>query len=132
MKSPSISKEYILANKILTTLILLLVSLPFFCIFAEQHNYSPLSSNILQCSVKAQTGKPCPTCGLTRSILLLYKGKFQESLVQYSYGYLFVLLLVVQLFLRLIPFLADSLWVPYMDITQMIVCGVLWFNMVSD
>jgi hypothetical protein len=126
MRLQDISKEYVAANRIILAIIIILLALPFASILAERHNYSPLSSNTLSCFVKTHTGEPCPTCGLTRSILLLYKGHFQESVFQYTYGYLFVLILILQLFFRAIPLLSSGVWIPYVDITQMILCGLLW------
>jgi hypothetical protein len=126
MHLQDISKEYAVANRIIAALIVIFLLLPFASIISERLGHQ---SNLFynpNCFVQKQTGKPCPTCGLTRSIILLYKGYFQESLAQYAYGYLFVLFLIAQLFLRAIPFLSNRVWIPYMDMTQMILCGMLW------
>ena len=79
MKLNDISKEYAVANKIILSAIIILLVFPFVIILTERLNYSPLSLNNIHCFVETQTGKPCPTCGLTRSIILLYKGHFKES-----------------------------------------------------
>lgn len=130
MRPLDISCEYAAVNKIILFLILIIISLPFTCIIAERINGSQLLLDSIHCFTKAETGKPCPTCGLSRSILLLYKGHFQESMSQYAYGYLFVFLLFTQLVLRIIPFLSNKIWIPYMDITQMILCGIFWLFMI--
>jgi hypothetical protein len=122
----NISKEYAAANRFLFAIIIILLTMPFASILYERLNHSPFSLMTLNCFVTAQTGEPCPTCGLTRSIRSLYKDHFQESIVQYSYGYLFVLLLITQLFLRIVPRLSSRVWIPYIDIAQMIFCGVAW------
>jgi len=122
-----ISKEYAIANKIILFIIIIFLVLPFIIIFIEQLSHFQLLSYAPKCFVKAHTGHLCPTCGLTRSIFLLYTGHFQESVAQYAYGYLFVLILAIQLFLRSLPLLSNHVCIPYIDITQMIFCGMLWF-----
>src|ERR1039457_3837479 len=126
-----ISKEYAIANRILLAIMIIFLELPFAIIFIERLNHSPLPLNILNCFVKAQTGELCPTCGMNRSILALYKGHFQESVVQCAYGYFFILLLIMQLFLRIVPRLSDKLWIPFMDIAQMILCGFIWHFLIN-
>lgn len=126
MRLLDISKEYALANRIILSIIMVFLVLPFIIIFVEQLNYHLLLSHAPKCFVKVHTGHLCPTCGLTRSILLLYEGNIKESLAQYTYGYLFVLILAIQLFIRSIPLLSHRVWIPYMDITQMILCGIIW------
>lgn len=126
MRLHDISKEYTLANKSIFLIIIIFLILPFIIIFVEQYINLPLLSYAPKCFVEAQTGHPCPTCGLTRSIVLLYSGRFQESVVQYAYGYLFVFILAIQLILRIIPLLSHRVWVPYIDITQMICFGTIW------
>lgn len=121
-----ISQEYAVANKIMIFVIVILLLLPPLYIFAVQYNNSLASFMKLDCFVKGQIGKPCPTCGLTRSIVLLYKGEFYESFSQYANGYIFVLLLLLQLVLRAVPFINIQIITPYLDIIQMILCGLLW------
>lgn len=124
---PNISKEYAIANMIILAIIIIILVLPFAIMFAEQLNYCSLSSITIDCFVKKHTGHPCPTCGLTRSLFLLYNCHFQESVAQYAYGYIFVLLLIMQLFIRIILSLNSLVWIPYMDIAQMIFFGMIWF-----
>lgn len=122
----NISKEYAITNKILSLIIITFLILPFIIIFTEQYTNLPIRAYRPKCFVETNTGHPCPTCGLTRSILLLYRGHFQESMKQYAHGYLFVLILSIQLFLRAIPILSHQTCIPYLDITQMICFGMLW------
>lgn len=127
MRFLDIDKEYALANKILFSFIAFFLVFPFIVILAENHTHISLLAYAPKCFVEAHTGHPCPTCGLTRSILLLYRGHIRGSLVQNAYGYLLVLILVIQLFLRSIPLLSRRIWIPYVDIAQMVSCGMLWF-----
>lgn len=122
-----ISKEYKLINKIILFLIVGTLVLPFIMLLIGQLNHSPSVSYVPKCFVEEQTGHPCPTCGLTRSILLLYEGHLKKSIAQYAYGYLFVLILFMQLFFRLILVLHERAWIPYVDIAQMMICGVFWY-----
>lgn len=131
MKIIDISKEYATVNLVLISIIFVILAMPYTLILSEYYEYYAFPSYIPKCFVLSNTGKPCPTCGLTRSVVLLYKGQFYKSVVQYSYGYLFVLLLGAQLFLRVIPLFSRRVWIPYMDITQMILCGILWLFIIN-
>ena len=128
---PDISKEYAVANRILAILIVILILLPFASTFSERLGYQTFLLNAPSCFVKNHTGKTCPTCGLTHSILSLYKGHFQESVIEHQYGYLFVAIMVIQLCLRIIPLISKKIWIPYADITQMFFCGLIWQIIIS-
>lgn len=120
-----ISKEYAIANLVIFAILSLSFIIPYMFILAEKFKQIPISTFTTKCFIKLNIGKDCPTCGLTRSIILLYKGQFEKSIFQYSYGYIFLLLLVTQFFLRLIPIFRRHILIPYMDIAQMILCAIL-------
>jgi hypothetical protein len=40
------------------------------------------------CIIKSITGIPCPSCGSTRATILLFDGKFSESLMMNPFGIL--------------------------------------------
>lgn len=132
MRILDISREYTIANRMVLAIIILLLALPFAVIFAEQHNSSLLSSNTLNCFVKTHTGELCPTCGLSRSIILLYKGHFKESIIQHKYGYILILLLSVQLVIKIILCFRNNALYPYIDIAQMIFCGMIWLSLTNQ
>ena len=44
------------------------------------------SSQYSVCMIKNVTGFPCPSCGITRAIQLLFKGNFIDSLVMNPFG----------------------------------------------
>ncbi len=46
------------------------------------------------CLFKEITGLPCPSCGTTRSLLLLISGQFHESLMMNPFGIVLALALV--------------------------------------
>jgi hypothetical protein len=120
-----ISKEYSLTNIIIATLMIIFLLLPIASICSEKLGYSSLLLNTFNCSYKKHMGESCPTCGLTRSILSLYKGHLQESVAYNPYGYLFFLLMVIELCLRIFPIVYKRLWIPYLDIAQMFLCGLI-------
>ncbi len=47
------------------------------------------------CLFKEATGLPCPSCGTTRSLLLLMNGQFRESLMLNPFGMMLAFALVV-------------------------------------
>jgi Protein of unknown function (DUF2752) len=125
-----ISKEYAIANLVILAILSLLFIMPYVFILVEKFKQIPMSTFTPECFIKLNTGKPCSTCGLTRSIILLYKGQFEKSIFQYAYGYIFLLLLSAQFFLRFIPIFGRHIFIPYMDITQMILFAILWSSIV--
>jgi len=60
--------------------------------FFEGSEHSVLPS---VCLFKEVTGLPCPSCGTTRSLLLLINGRFHESLMMNPFGIVLALALVV-------------------------------------
>lgn len=125
MRLQDISKEYTVTNVVIAALMVILLFLPLASIIAERLGHPSFLLNTFSCFVKQQSGASCPTCGLTHSILSLYKGHFQESVAQHAWGYLFVAVLVIQLCLRIVPLIAKQVWIPYVDIAQMFVCGLI-------
>lgn len=49
----------------------------------------------LGCLVKNVSGIPCPSCGVTRSLLLLFSGSFMESLLMNPLGVVAAVALVI-------------------------------------
>jgi Protein of unknown function (DUF2752) len=47
------------------------------------------------CLFKEITGLPCPSCGTTRSLVLLMHGEFRESLMMNPFGMLLAVALIV-------------------------------------
>lgn len=122
----NVSKEYKIANIILAALMIFFLLLPLASLCSEHLDHHPFFENAVTCFYKNHTGEPCPTCGLTHSILSLYKGRLQESVAYHSYGYFFFLLLIIELNLRIVPFIYKRLWIPYVDILQLVFCGLVF------
>jgi|LQYC01.1.fsa_nt_gi hypothetical protein len=128
-----ISKEYAVTNRFIVVLMVILLLLPFASIFSERLGHPSFLLNTLSCFVKDHTEESCPTCGLTHSVLSLYKGDFQESAAQHAWGFLFVAVLVIQLCLRIVPLIGKQVWIPYVDMAQMFFCGLIFkFIMASN
>lgn len=64
-------------------------------------NYSE-SSHIGACMIKNVTGYPCPSCGTTRAVRLLWQGKILESLAMNPFGMVVFIIMV-----------AMPLWIAY-------------------
>lgn len=47
------------------------------------------------CIIKNVTGYPCPSCGTTRAVLLLLKGKFIDSLLLNPFGIIVAVIMAV-------------------------------------
>ena len=56
-----------------------------------------------QCPVLLTTGVPCPGCGLTRAIALLFQGQWRASLTMHAFAPAFLLALIVVLAAALMP-----------------------------
>jgi hypothetical protein len=52
------------------------------------------------CLIKQITGKPCPTCGLTRAVVLLFDGRFAEARTMHPSALWVGLWITIQIFLR--------------------------------
>jgi hypothetical protein len=53
------------------------------------------NSSVTVCLFKKLTSIPCPSCGTTRSVVLLSKGNFSEALFLNPLGYLAAFLLLI-------------------------------------
>lgn len=63
------------------------------------------------CPSKELVGLPCPGCGLTRSILLILRGRFAESWQLQPFGYAWLVLAVVFIVDRYILETQQKFWV---------------------
>lgn len=59
------------------------------------YNYGKGKTNSTICYFKNVTNIPCPSCGSTRSILLLLKGQIQESILINPLGLLIFIMLII-------------------------------------
>ena len=56
-----------------------------------------------QCPVLHSTGVPCPGCGLTRAIALLFQGQWRASLTMHAFAPVFLFALVLVFAAALMP-----------------------------
>ena len=118
---PDIRKEYRFVNMGLIFVMSLLIVLFFVSHSTKLSSAFPFLNRLTpSCFVKEQTGVPCPTCGMSRSIVAFYQGDFLKSRNYHPYGYFFVLFFCLQFCLRAIPFLVVRSWLPWVDTGQMI------------
>jgi hypothetical protein len=109
---PEINREYKIANIVLTILLISFLLVPF--------TVTKIDSLPFKCFVRAHTGWSCPSCGLTHSIVAIYHGDLALAQVYHPAGVIIMFVAVAELFLRLIPKLSKSAWVPWIDIGQMV------------
>lgn len=129
---PDITAQYKFVNGVLLFMILLALLTPFTINIPNitDKNLFSTTWSPPSCFVKKLTGKPCPACGLTRSIVALYNGDFNLSLKYHQAGYIFVCLLLLEFFLRLIPILCSHKMVPWIDLCQIIFVSLLFAKIV--
>ena len=76
------------------------------------------------CQIRKQMGFDCLTCGMTRSVVHLLQGRFEQSFTQHPLGWLFLSLIALQIPYGLqLRFLGDRAWRPS-DLT-LITCSVM-------
>lgn len=120
-----IRREYFYVNCALTLVFLALALLPFALrIRAGVVEDALLHLPAPACFVQQETGQPCPSCGLTRSVVALYQGDWRGSLGFHHLGPAFVALMVLELLLRMAPFLSTAKLVPWLDMLQLFCAGV--------
>ncbi len=72
------------------------LAIPFFIAeFEIEHN---IKSNQSLCPFKLLSGLPCPGCGITKSLLYIYKGDLLQSLSYHLFGpatFVFCLLIIL-------------------------------------
>lgn len=121
---PDITREYGIANRVMGVLVSLAALAPFAVIGAEvTDSLAPVSFAMPVCIVKQKTGKLCPSCGLTRSVVALYKGDISASSRYHSAGRVVVLVLFGELVLRVLVGRLRFRWVPWADLCHFIGLG---------
>lgn len=121
-----ITKEYKFVNLALAFFLMLLLLGPSLLNFQDSHKDSlPFRLTLPKCFVQENTGAPCRTCGLTRSLMALYRGDWPLSIGYHPHGYAIALVFLIEFLLRPIFVLVKREWVPWADIAQLIAVGVL-------
>ena len=120
-------KKYRLVNLYLFLILIAILVVPALLNFGLNANIEQnlITSWLPSCFVKQHTGHDCSSCGLTRSVLALYKGNFSKSQDYHPYGFLILLVFWCELVLRILPETFVNVWIPWLDIFQMILVGGL-------
>jgi hypothetical protein len=56
-----------------------------------------------QCPVQHLLGIPCPGCGLTRAMILLFRGDLKQSIVFHAFAPVFAIALLMIIFTAILP-----------------------------
>jgi Protein of unknown function (DUF2752) len=76
-------------------LLLLVACLAGFCWLAISFHSADLSNNDKSiCLIKHVTGLPCPSCGVTRSIILFVKGDFKDAMFYNPLGIILLSIMI--------------------------------------
>jgi hypothetical protein len=63
---------------------LITLMIPFFLMFFNHDNHLETDQSL--CPLKMLTGFPCPSCGITKSLVYFYEGNLQKSLYYHILG----------------------------------------------
>jgi hypothetical protein len=64
-------------------------------IYLFYHIHTLQNETVRVCIIKNVTGYPCPSCGTTRAVTLLFEGKIKESLLLNPFGILVAVVMTV-------------------------------------
>ena len=67
--------------------------IPFFLMFFNHNNHLETAQSF--CPLKMLTGFPCPSCGITKSLVYFYEGDLYKSLYYHILGPLVIVFCVV-------------------------------------
>jgi len=81
-------------NKLYSILLIACVAGYIWLYFSTTSNITE-NNSVEVCLIKHVTNIPCPSCGSTRSVILLTKGNFVEALGLNPIGYLVALIMLV-------------------------------------
>jgi hypothetical protein len=81
----------------------LILAIPYFIMLADTHNHIETEQSL--CPFKLLTGLPCPGCGITKSLVFIYKGDLEKSFYYHLFGpfvFLFCIIAIIVLVTELI------------------------------
>lgn len=121
----NISREYRYVNIGILIVIFVIILLPFILnIKIYMGGKSYLNHDSVKCFYLSNMGKPCFFCGMTRSLLSLYRGDFDLSRQFHPGGSYILVGLSFQFFLRFFWLLLRTKFVPLIDIAQLVLCSI--------
>ena len=121
MSIPDIRNEYRFVNWVLAGVLVVLVTAPVVVnMWGRSAFYLPA------CSIVLHTGRQCAACGLTHSVVAFYRGDFELSMKWHPAGRLLVVLIFVQLLLRVLYRAGRAMCLPWIDIGQLLLTGLLF------
>lgn len=74
---------------------LLLIACSAGFIYLLYNIYYPESNAYSVCIIKNISGFPCPSCGATRAVKLLFKGDFMDSILMNPFGIIISAILII-------------------------------------
>jgi len=125
-------QEYKYVNIVLSVFfsILFLFPIPFAINSENETDFSNADILVMEdylpkCAIFEKTGMYCPSCGLTRSVIALYKFNYKLSVFYNPSGILFVSIVLFQLIFRIFLFIKSSKWMPIIDVLQLMLTGCI-------
>lgn len=122
---PNISREYKCVNLFLLLVIIVFLLYPFAVSLPDLKNsYLPINLPVPKSMMQQFPNAPCSSCGLTRSIVSLYKGNLSASLNYNPVGVVVVVLAHTQVIFRIIIAFSKNSLLPWLDLSQLFICGL--------
>tara|TARA_B110000240_G_C13381316_1_gene402655 strand:- start:40 stop:459 length:420 start_codon:yes stop_codon:yes gene_type:complete len=84
-----------LGRKKLYLILLLLSIVGYFWVYFNLTHSLPANKSIEVCFYKHITNMPCPSCGATRSVILLSEGDFTAALLLNPIGYIIAFIMLI-------------------------------------
>lgn len=124
-----IEREYRYVNLVITIVISVVLFLPVVVNSVTYFGHHDLDNvGIAKCFYFENTGRYCKYCGITRSMLALYRGDYQKSKEYNLKGLIFVILLSVQFCIRFIWIFYPIKLYALIDIVQLTLCGIIFLS----
>ena len=79
----------------LYALLLICCMAGYIWLYINKQNNTTQKQTVEVCLIKHTTNIPCPSCGSTRSVILLSKGKFIDALRTNPLGYIIAIIMVL-------------------------------------
>jgi hypothetical protein len=105
---------------------LLTIIIPYLIMISDRH----IETSQSLCPFKLLTGIPCPGCGMTKSIIFLYKGDIIQSLTYHIFGPLVILFCILSIFVLIAEIITKKEYLHWLYYNSKVAYG-LAFVLVS-
>lgn len=126
-----ISIEYKCLNLSISIFLCIVLLLPIAINIFNLDSISNIYINSFECFNNKIIGESCNFCGITRSILSLYKGDIVSSMKYNVGGLLFVIFIIIQVMIRFIFYISKWKYAIILDFSQGCILWVIFIKLVN-